>query len=367
MSIHQTKDGRWFVAFREKGSRAVKRKYFGHGPEGKVAAKKFEGNWQSDRLEDKGRAVEEHPSLITFGGLAQKYLEARPLTANSKSSVGYALNRHVLPLWGDLCVTDLTMSHLAQVDELMAKAGKALATRNRVRAYCRAVCQWGLNNDLIPTNPFAKFRPEVKKEGRAPDLVTEQELKSIYEAASPHLQWAIEVMVNTGVRPGGSELLAIKMSDVDYEQGGLWIARGKTRDKHKSLLPLRPEFLSKIKTMAAKDPERIYLIEYDGRQVGSLKKSWGAAKRRAGITRRIRLYELRHWYATNLLSGGADLKAASELMGHSSPGTTLATYYHLLDRQKRSALKHLNVPVLSADDKASTGHFDKPLGKPEKE
>jgi integrase len=185
------------------------------------------------------------------------------------------------------------MAHLAELDAALVKLGRALATRNRFRAYCRAIGQWGADNDLIPANPFAKFRPETKKEGRAPDLITEAELAAIHAAAPEHLQWAVEIMFNTGVRLGRTELFALKMADVDFKAGGLWVTRSKT-DSPRALLPLRPEFLAKVRVLAEAEPERIYLIEYEGRPVGSLKTAWLATLRRAEITRRLRLYDLRH-------------------------------------------------------------------------
>jgi len=344
MSVHQRKrDGRWFVAYRERGARAVKRKYFGLGPEARIAAKK----WEAEFLATAGRPANPSPAqeAMTFSDLAQKFLDARPLTPRSRECFLSYLNTHVVPVFGDRLVSGLTMADLAAVDETMTKKGRALATRNRVRSYCKTICQWGFNNDLTAANPFRKFRPDIKREGKAPDLITEDELQAIYSAAAPHMKWAIEVMLNTGVRPGITELFSLKMSDIDFASGGIWVTRRKT-DSPRALLPLRPEFLAKLRDMAKVEPTREYVIEFEGLPVKRLQTAWEAALKRAGITRRLRLYDLRHWYATTLLRSGADIKAASELMGHSSPNLTLATYYHLLEGQKREALTGLKVPNL---------------------
>ena len=346
MSVHQTKDGRWFVAYRLPGDRAVKRQYFPRGQEGKIAAKK----WEADRLDSGSRQPSPGPTApITFYELSQRYLNTRPLSAGTRRSIVYCLNLRIIPKWGNVEVSRLTMTHLAELDEELAALGRSLGTRNRYRTYCKTICQWGVNNEMISVNPFAKFHPDIKREGKAPDLMTESELKAIYAAAPPHLQWAIEVMLNTGVRPGATELFAIKMADIDFARNGLWIGRRKTNSKQ-SLLPLRPEFMEKLRDLLNREPKREYLIEYEGRQIGTLKTAWAGALKRAGITRRLRLYDLRHWYASTLLSGGADIKAASELLGHASPNTTLSTYYHLMDRQKRAALAHLSVPCLDASE-----------------
>jgi integrase len=345
MSVHQTKDGRWFAAYREAGASKVRRRYFGRGADGKIEAKK----WEAGFLAEAGRPSPKAPKrpALTYAQLAQKYLDARPLTSSTRSALVYTLNRHILPLFGRKHIEALTMADLSELDDTLAKSGLALATRNRIRAYCKAICGWGLKNELIPANPFGRFQVEAKKEGRAPDLMTEDELKALYEASYPHLKWIIEVMLNTGVRPGATELFALKMADVDFAAGGVWVTRRKTNSP-RALLPLQADFLAKVQALAAAEPGRVWLIEYDGRQVGSLKTAWRAALRRAGITRRLRPYDLRHWYGSSLLRAGADLKAVSELMGHSSPNLTISTYYHLVEGQKRAALGHLHVPALGS-------------------
>ncbi len=326
------------------------KKYFGRGTEGKDAAK----IWEAERLQNLKKPKEAIPRdlpKLTFADLANKYLNSRPLTPKSRAAFLSALNTYVYDLFGDVPVDDLTMANLADLDSAISAAGRTLATRNRYRSYCKTICQWGQDNDLVGNNPFRRFRAEVGKEGRAPNLATDDEITAIYQKAAPHLQWAIEVMCNTGVRPGRSELFAIKMRDVDFERGGIWLLRQKTAgqtNRPRELLPLRPEFLAKIRAMAEAEPERECLIQFRGHGVNTLKTAWREAKKGAEVTRRLRLYDLRHWYATTLLSSGADLKAASELLGHSNPTTTMQTYYHLFDRQKRAALDHLSMPKLSS-------------------
>ena len=326
MSVHRKKDGRWAVVFYLEGKQQWR--YFGRGQEGELAARQFD----IDRRKGKRTALILDEK--TFGDVAQAYLDTQPLSQGHRRNVRYALNAHVMDLFGQTPVSRLSMKDLVDLDAKLS--GRALATKNRYKIYCRIVLEWGVRYDLIESNPFKKFRPNIKAEGKAPAPPTPEEMKAIRQASKPHLRWAIFCMAHLGLRPGPTELFQVRMSDVDFAKQGVWVSRSKTHDAP-ILQPVRPEFLEEVRARTS----QTWLIEYRGRQVLNLKKSWHGALRRAGIQRRLRLYDLRHLYATTLIRAGADLKAVSELLGHASPQTTLRVYHHVMDAERRAALDKL--------------------------
>ena len=62
---------------------------------------------------------------------------------------------------------------------------------------------------------------------------------------------------------------------------------------------------------------------------------------RAGINRRIRPYDLRHAFATELIAQGVDIGTVAKLMGHSSPNMIFQHYQFVLDKQKKAAVDAL--------------------------
>lgn len=53
------------------------------------------------------------------------------------------------------------------------------------------------------------------------------------------------------------------------------------------------------------------------------------------------LHSLRHTFASRLFANGEDVKTVSELLGHSDITITYNTYIHLINQQKKNAVKKL--------------------------
>ena len=55
---------------------------------------------------------------------------------------------------------------------------------------------------------------------------------------------------------------------------------------------------------------------------------WRAIRRAAGLER-VRLHDLRHFYASGLIADGCDVVTVQRSLGHATASTTLNTYSHL--------------------------------------
>ncbi len=68
---------------------------------------------------------------------------------------------------------------------------------------------------------------------------------------------------------------------------------------------------------------------YKGRKLTYFKGGFATAKRRAGITRRVRPTDLRHYHITYALANGADLHDLAKRVGHKSIKMIVTVYSHL--------------------------------------
>lgn len=103
-----------------------------------------------------------------------------------------------------------------------------------------------------------------------------------------------------------------------------------------SAIPLFNEWYNEDKEAKIK-----YVVHFNGRKINSIKTAWKTILKNAEIDRRIRPYDLRHAFATQLIAGGIDYGTVARLMGHSSPQMVLMHYQHVSTVQKRKAVDTL--------------------------
>ena len=103
-----------------------------------------------------------------------------------------------------------------------------------------------------------------------------------------------------------------------------------------------------------------YVITYKEKPVSRIKNAWAATLRRAGITRKIRPYDLRHAFATDAIANGADMGTVAKLMGHADLDMVFRHYQHVATAQKRQAvesLPELDVSALSCATRHVPAHL----------
>ena len=131
-----------------------------------------------------------------------------------------------------------------------------------------------------------------------------------------------------------SELLNLKLNDVDSKRGLLIIRQAKGyKDR---VAPLSSKVVDLLRVYYKNYKPKVYLFEgqkgackYSDRSLEEvLKKSI----KLAGISKPVTLHWLRHSYATHLLERGTDLRYIQEILGHKSSKTT-EIYTHVSTKQ----------------------------------
>ena len=236
--------------------------------------------------------------------------------------------------------------------------GIKITTSHRRLGILRSALAWAAENGIIEHNPIQGMKlPQGQYEVFVPP--SPAEAAAIMGAAQGHVRRAIMLGIFLGVRVGPSELFRLKWADVSFDRGiiRVWSANKNAKKPYRDV-PIRPSLLEEMIGWHREDQEREradFIITYKGQPINSMKRGWHEALKRAGITRRIRPYDLRHAFATLALDAGADIKAVSDVMGHADPTMVLKHYQHTTEALRRSAVESfpdipLHVPKKCAQE-----------------
>jgi len=171
-----------------------------------------------------------------------------------------------------------------------------------------------------------------KKEKLLPNVLSKEEIKLILNAQKniKH-KTMLSLIYSCGLRR--SELLNLKLTDIDSKRGLVIIRQGK--GKKDRITPLSEKVLVLLREyfIAYKPKEWLFegqsgIGQYDERSLANVLKQ---AIEKCNINKPVTLHWLRHSYATHLLENGTDLRYIQELLGHNSSRTT-EIYTHVSNK-----------------------------------
>jgi site-specific recombinase XerD len=219
------------------------------------------------------------------------------------------------------------------------------------------------NYYLIALRAFLKYirkrgvtslSPEVIELAKVPerslDLITPGELDRLMSAPEVASvqglrdRAILELLFSTGLRI--SELCALSTDDVDLSRDEFSV-RGKgdkirvvflsesAKSAISSYLKARKDMSDALFVQYGKNAKNASDVRLSVRAVQRMLKSYAI---KAGITRKVSPHVIRHSFATDLLSNGADIRSVQALLGHANIGTT-QIYTHVTDKHLRDIHK----------------------------
>jgi integrase len=168
-------------------------------------------------------------------------------------------------------------------------------------------------------------KPKYHRDHKLPYVPSKEELGLFISHASPRYSLIYSIMKDTGMRP--VEVSAIKVDDIDLEKGIISVQTAKHGQPR--IVKLKSQTLGMLKVYLQKHHSNLFprsgvISNTYGRLRASLVK-----KLQNPSLRKIRLYDFRHYFATNLYHDTRDLLLVKEKLGHRNIQNTLV-YTHLI-------------------------------------
>lgn len=330
-----------------------------------------------------GNIVRQSPKLpcrevMLFRETAALWLEDSREKWKPSSYVRYqnCLEKDILPQWGETPLRNLDQD---DYDKLMAQLKGRLkgSSLDIINAALKGIVQYSLSNRYLDQPPFDHSRISAKgAEGRS-DILSAEEMKAIIQYIDSHftpVTLGILLALCQGIRLG--ELCALQWEDVDVQKGVLHIRKTLQRIQHLSpepdgpktilhlgapkngrerSIPLHPAMLAALRNNPMERPGKHYVIrDHRPMEPRSFSRHFKRILEQAEI-RNLNFHALRHTFASRCVEAGMDVKALSEILGHSSVKITMDRYVHLSMQYKQSQLENLELPFFSNENRQKNG------------
>jgi integrase/recombinase XerD len=195
---------------------------------------------------------------------------------------------------------------------------------------------------------MAKMQP-VKVPRTLPVVLSPEEVSRLIAAArNIKHQVALSVAYGTGLRV--SEVVGLKVTDVDSQRMTLRVEQGKGRkDRYAMLSPVLLQRLRSWWRIAHAQGKILPggwlfpgLDPMDPLSTRQLNRAVHAAAEAAGIDKRVSPHTLRHSFATHLLERKVDIRVIQVLLGHKKLETT-SVYTHVATDLLREVISPLEL------------------------
>ena len=280
----------------------------------------------------------EQRSAPTMQHLADDYLERHAIPNTRPNSIRDdkgMLNNAILPRFKGYKVKDIKRRDfepfLQGMKETPYKANRVRALLSKMFSLAIA-WEWRSDNPVLGIPKF--------QEGKRDRWLSEEELKRLGNVLDDHPNQraanVVRLLILTGARKG--EVLKATWEQIDFDRG-VWIKPAHTtkqkRTEHVPLSEQAMQLLAGIKEKA--DPKTPFVFPGDakGKPLNCVKKFWSEVRTAADL-KDVHLHDLRHTFASHLVSNGVSLPIVGRLLGHTQPQTT-QRYAHLADDPLREA------------------------------
>ncbi|MDO4436663.1 MAG: tyrosine recombinase XerC [Coriobacteriaceae bacterium] len=195
----------------------------------------------------------------------------------------------------------------------------------------RSFFRWGSMEGIVE-GAAVEALAAPKLDNPLPKTLGPAQLNALMDAADAtpdglRDQAMLELFFASGARI--SELARLRLRDVDISEQSIRLFGKGSKERivplHRRAVEAYCDYLERGRTSLLKgSTSDAVFISSRGRvmNAAALRYRFDVLRRRAGLSSDVTPHVLRHTFATELLSGGADLRSVQELLGHASLSTT---------------------------------------------
>lgn len=305
----------------------------------------------------------------TFEELASLWLENYKTTVKPSTfeNVRVKVEKMTEEHFKELKLKKITVAYCQRV---VIELSKSYVLYNHYLSVINRIFKYAVLMDILDSNPFDKvIKPKSRQVQRKGNFLTKEELKEFLKLAQnatlSYFFPLVHLMAYTGLRQG--EAIALKWSDIDFEDKKITVNKTAVRIKEKQslqtpktknskrVISIDPNTLSILKNWK-RDQIKIYFkngkhFEGDDNFIFTNQRGdWVHIHNFIPYFKRfvtdhglkpITPHGLRHTHASLLFSAGVEPKNISDRLGHSTVQITLDLYTHITEEQRTDTVEKL--------------------------
>ena len=288
--------------------------------------------------------------------------------AKTYSDYAAMLRRYIRPAIGARMLTSVSPLEIQSAYQGMIDRNLSARTIRYAHSVLRAAIRQAVRWQLLLADPTQGVQLPSPQRREISVLTTEQARTFLKAALLTPQACLFAVALTTGMRP--SEYLGLCWRDIDWDRGtvsivrtihkheGQWIFADTKRVRSRRIVKMQTwvlELLKKLRNIAdeaaacASEFADLIFTTARGEPINEeylVKKHFKPLLQEAGLPN-IRLYDLRHTFATLALTVGVAPKVVSEQLGHASAAFTLDTYSHVLPHMQEEAAAKMEAALIN--------------------
>lgn len=324
--------------------------------------------WRAEMLVGLRRGTVKAPTRTTVEEAAREWLEGaeagtvlnrqrEPYKPSTLRSYRHALDERVLPELGYLRLSALDRVRVQDFADVLARDLDPSTVRNTLSPL-RAIVRRAVSRGVLAVDPMVGLELRAPQ-GRRDRIASPVEAAALLDALGEEDRALWGAALYAGLRRG--ELRALRWQDVDLDAGVIRVER--SWDDVAGAID--PKSRAGTRTVPIAGVLRSLLVAHRLRRGGhGADLVFGTADGRAFVPSSVRrraatawknaqleaigLHECRHTFASLMIAAGANFKALSVYMGHSSVTITLDRYGHLMPGNEEEAAGLLDTYLATA-------------------
>jgi len=265
---------------------------------------------------------------------------------------------YVSPRLGHLPLSNISRKDVQAMHvDIVEKQKMSPATADHVAKYMRAALGKAVQWDYLEKNPlknFELFMVDNQVENYLSDEQMQKLLGVLRDDKNRNVSRILMLLLSCGARL--NEILSATWRNVSMEGRTLKVDAIRSKSKRSRTIPLNDSAMWVLEQLDSRDksaylfPSPVFAKAGKDLPFTNVTRAWQRIRKLAGI--KIRIHDLRHGFASMLVSGGRSLYEVQQILGHSDPKVTMR-YAHLSSKTLQEAANAGSVIVPRVEEKAA--------------